>query len=225
MVASDGAGSAKHSAVGSEIACNTFLEEVAGFLDGGGRVADIDQTRVDLWFDAIVGRLHLQAEGLDCPVRELACTLVAAVVGETSAVFVQVGDGGIVVRRGEIYEPATWPAAGDYVNTTFFVTDDHALDNLRVVTDERPVDEVAVFTDGVQMLALHFATKTAHAPFFEPMFSRLRQEHPGDSAEVRVLVEEYLASDVINSRTDDDKTIVLASRLPRSSESVDAPTA
>ena len=39
-----------------------------------------------------------------------------------------IGDGGIVMRRApdEPFEVATWPEAGEYVNQTFFVTDDDA---------------------------------------------------------------------------------------------------
>jgi hypothetical protein len=76
------------------------------------------------------------------------------------------------------------------------------------------VDEIALFSDGLQMLALQFDTRRAHAPFFQPMFARLRTEAPGESTTLTGLLTEYLGSPVINKRTDDDKTLVLATRLP-----------
>jgi len=41
----------------------------------------------------------------------------------------------------------------------------------------------------------------------------LRSEPPGDSLVLAPLLQEYLASPAINSRTDDDKSIILATRL------------
>jgi hypothetical protein len=38
-----------------------------------------------------------------------------------------------------------------------------------------PPDEVAMFSDGLQRLALVYESRTAYTPFFEPMFSVLRK--------------------------------------------------
>jgi hypothetical protein len=71
------------------------------------------------------------------------------------------------------------------------------------------VDEVALLTDGLQSLALRFASREAHGPFFEPMFERLRgPEQPSESE-----LAAFLGSGPVNARTDDDKTLVLATRL------------
>jgi len=58
-----------------------------------------------------------------------------------------------------------------------------------------------------------FVIREAHALFFEPMFARLRRE---PVAKRESLVEEFrvfLDSPPVNQRTDDDKTLVLATRL------------
>jgi hypothetical protein len=76
-----------------------------------------------------------------------------------------------------------------------------------------PVDELALFTDGLQMLALHFASRSAHRPFFEPLFTTLRE-----AANPEALggpLREFLDSPAVNERTEDDKTLVLAIREGR----------
>src|SRR5687767_6272122 len=96
LVASDGAGSAKHSSCGSQLVCDTLREEVASYVSAGGSVDRIDEDLVDRWIEVLVRRLHIQAGALGQPVRELACTLVAAILGRDSSVYLQLGDGAIV---------------------------------------------------------------------------------------------------------------------------------
>ena len=70
------------------------------------------------------------------------------------------------------------------------------------------VSELAVFTDGLQRLALDFTTRQPYGAFFRPFFERLRTE-----PEPETLLEplrEFLDSPRVNDRTDDDKTLVLA---------------
>ena len=123
--------------------------------------------------------------------------------------FLQVGDGAIVYRSASSpFTPALWPQNGEYANTTWFVTDEEAADLVQLARVSG-VDEVALLTDGLQSLALRFASREAHGPFFEPMFRSLRGPEPaGDGA-----VAAFLGSERVNARTDDDKTLVLATRL------------
>ena len=77
---------------------------------------------------------------------------------------------------------------------------------------ERRIDEVALFSDGLQRLALHYQTRTAHAGFFKPMLATLRAA-PADALEsLSTQLAAYLSSPAVNERTDDDKTLVLATR-------------
>ncbi len=216
LVASDGAGSATLSDKGSKLTCDTVLEEVTSYAASGGGVSGIDEVVVNSWLDAIIHRLHLQATVTDSPVRELACTLVAAVLDSEASAYIQVGDGGIVALEGDVYAPVTWPVGGDYANTTYFLTDDRGLERLQLLLKRPPTAEVAVFTDGLQMLALQFDSRRAHAPFFAPMFDRLRHEQPGDSILLGHALDEFLSSPAVNKRTDDDKTLILAARAPLS---------
>jgi hypothetical protein len=145
--------------------------------------------------------------------RDFSCTLLAALVDEHAAVFFQIGDGAIVYQAEDgRYVPALWPQSGEYANCTWFLTDPDAVSRVQM-TRARGVHELALLTDGLQGLALQFVSRAAHGPFFAPMFARLR----GVSAtRPRALAGElgrFLDSPAVNQRTDDDKTLVLATRL------------
>jgi hypothetical protein len=155
----------------------------------------------------------LAAEALarQTDIRQLASTMLGGVVGESAAAFFQIGDGALVTRQGDSYEHVFWPSAGEYVNLTHFVTDAEAERALAFKWTPRRVDEVAVFTDGLQRLTLDFKTEKVHEPFFAHMFKPLRA--CSDSADLSAALRSFLESPQVESRTDDDKTLILATRL------------
>ncbi len=135
-------------------------------------------------------------------------------MGDGRAAFFQIGDGAIVYRgRDGAYVPALWPQSGEYANCTCFVTDEDAAERVQTVAAE-DVHEVALLTDGLQRLALRLSTREAHGPFFEPMFARLRGETRAGTEGLLEELRAFLGSAPVNQRTDDDKTLVLATRLP-----------
>jgi hypothetical protein len=137
--------------------------------------------------------------------------LLFAIVGETVAAFAQVGDGVIVIRDGDKYQPVFWPQSGEYVNTTNFVTDEAIAETLAFSLRSGPVEELALLTDGLQALALNFAERSVHQPFFQPMFQKMRQAPPGQR--LTSALRRFLDSPAVNQRSDDDKTLLLATRM------------
>jgi hypothetical protein len=105
-----------------------------------------------------------------------------------------------------------WPDRGEYENTTVFVTQDEALEHLQFEIVDRPIRKVAVFTDGIQRLALDLHNHVPHGPFFSAMFSRLSTCPPGRAEQVTDDLRDFLGSERVNNRTDDDKTLVIALR-------------
>jgi hypothetical protein len=233
LVASDGAGSASRAEVGSKLVCDSINARVDAYLRQNSNLSDITKELIESWLDDWIRRdLYQQASAEQLQVREFACTLVAALLGTTTSIFLQIGDGAIVVAEDPGYRHIFWPQNGEYANSTYFVTDDMALDNLMFKKLETsPVDEISLFTDGIQSLALKFDTKSAHNPFFHPFFTRLRHEPPGESEVLGPLLQDFLNSPAVNERTDDDKTLLLATRRPtnvdliRSGEDGQLPTA
>lgn len=215
LIASDGAGSASHSDRGASLACSELLDCIRAFIDDGGEVGAISREVAHGWLESASVRIGHQAQLDDLPIREYACTLLAAIVSASHACFMQVGDGAIVIRpRGDDWAYAFWPQHGEYINTTVFLTDSTSLAGFEFSCRKDNVDEIAVFTDGIEALVLHYASQTVHAPFFDNVFRSVRTVlEAGFSSELSMKLAEYLASPAICDRTDDDKTLLLATRL------------
>jgi Protein phosphatase 2C len=208
----DGAGSADAARAGAELACRTLLAEGAIWL---ARAKDEDWTRAaaEQLLMSVQTALTQAAADDQRPARDFACTLLGAIITADRALLLQIGDGAIVIGDGTDYQPVFWPQAGEYANETYFVTDPTASVRMAVVVLTEPVAEIALFSDGLQPLALHYQSRRAHAPFFRPLFARLRAAEPGCSAELTSALARFLDSAPVNQRTHDDKTLILASRL------------
>jgi hypothetical protein len=207
-IASDGAGSARYAQTGAEIACERASNHIAELLvDPLSEIEAIDPRGV---LGAIRTAIGEAAAATQSSMRDFACTVVGSVIGREKALYFQIGDGAIVARRNDALECVFWPEGGEYANMTFFVTDHDADSHLQFVVEDAPC-EVALLTDGLQRLALKFSDKSVHAPFFDPMFSVLRNTSPEDCVELSDSLGAFLNSEPINSRTDDDKTLVLIS--------------
>jgi Protein phosphatase 2C len=214
-VISDGAGSAEQAAVGSSTACHTFISLVRSFLNDGGVVSSLDRTQVQVWIKEIAEKLERIASETGHNVRDYACTLLAAVIGNDAAAFIQIGDGAIVISHGEEdgWSWVFWPQHGEFASTTNFVVSDNALQVLEFELAPRPIDEIVLFTDGIENLVLHQSSKTVHDPFFNALLKPIRQSTvSGHDENLSEKLNVYLASPAFCERTDDDKTLLIASR-------------
>jgi len=89
------------------------------------------------------------------------------------------------------------------------------MPSLQVVVLQEKINEIALLTDGLQMLTLSMDNMTVHQPFFKGFFHHLRMADTSEKTELLdTLLAKYLDSTAINARTDDDKTLFLATRLP-----------
>jgi hypothetical protein len=201
--------------LGSKLACDLFVDDVKSHIEVGNARALFSDNFISGW----IGKFHRTAVGWSraeiARIQDFACTLLAAVVWRDRAVYFQVGDGAIVEsQRGEAdhYSVVCWPQQGEYANMTNFLTDADAAEKVVRETRSGAIDEIAIFTDGIQLLALDYRARSAHAPFFAPFFAWLRPRPDGYSRELSDSLTVYLNSEKINSRTDDDKTLILATR-------------
>lgn len=210
----DGAGSAVMAEQGAEIAVDTAIAYLKRSLeDGRSDYAVLLRETAATAREAIVAEAG--RHGLEP--KSYASTFLAIVLGPEGGGVLQIGDGVIVVNDGgEGWSWVFWPQRGEYANTTFFLTDQDALE--RVDLDVLPVTitDVALMSDGLEPLALKYASKEVHDPYFDGMFQPL---HKADgSAEIPQLSEsltQFLASDRVGSRTDDDVSLILATRRNR----------
>lgn len=208
-VVSDGAGSAKEGGKGAELACVNARSNIDATLKNMG-LPLLDKGVVEEWVKDIQRAIYETAEVNGLTVRDYACTLLGAVISPNKASFFQIGDGAIVASGGCTQGVVFWPDSGPYANMTYFVTEEDALDHLHVNVINAHIDEIALFSDGIQRLALSFENRTPHTPFFEPMLQVLRKARLDECETLDEQLARFLNSPQINERTDDDKTLVLA---------------
>ena len=166
------------------------------------------------WLAAARGAILDLAAARDAPASEFACTFLGAVVDESRAILMQVGDGVIVYRAAgaKAWLPACWPQHGEYRNETVFLTD-NAFDQYAHIGDLRcSLELVALASDGLEDLCLHRAARRVVAAYFETLFATLQGAGTDEDHQLSAALERYLRSDVLNEHTDDDKTLILAAR-------------
>jgi hypothetical protein len=226
-VAADGAGASPRAKDGARLACDAIVAQARqwaaaarpgkrpkrGERSGARDLRAFQREDVARFVAAARERVVAAARRESQDERDFSCTLLVALVDPHAGVFFQIGDGAIVYQENGRYVPALWPQSGEYANCTSFLTDPDASSRVQAKR-VRGVHEVALFTDGLQGLALHFASRAAHGPFFAPMFARLRAVRAVRPRRLAGELEAFLDSSAVNQRTDDDKTLVLATRLP-----------
>ena len=99
--------------------------------------------------------------------RDFATTMVCVDLRWRGTFVAHVGDGAVVVQDAadQQWHVVSWPSHGEYASTTFFVTDEPEP-RLSVYRHLGRLSALVAFTDGLERLALDFATQRAHAGFF-----------------------------------------------------------
>lgn len=206
----DGAGSAARSGRGAEIAVQTTMTSIKDALNEGR--TDVPALLLQAAREARAAVLH-EAELEGVGARSYASTLLAAVLSSRGDAALQIGDGVIAVKAEDEWCWVFWPQKGEYANTTRFLTDDDAVCQIQVEELRQGVVDIALMSDGLESLALHYTTRTAHSPFLQGIMDPLVQAR--DQSEVTALsesLEQFLSSERVQARTDDDMSLVLATR-------------
>jgi hypothetical protein len=209
-IVSDGAGSASHGGEGASVICRTMAVALREHFADTHDLPDADC--LWSWIDEARDRIGAAAFARALAPRDFAATLVLVVTSGAKSLIAHVGDGSAVARHVSdgLWTALSWPAQGEYASTTFFVTDDPAP-NLRIIESDLPIDAYAIFTDGIERIALDYAAIQAHQPFFRGMIAPLeKNEAVGPDRELSRKLGAYLAAPAVCERTDDDKTLVLA---------------
>lgn len=207
-VVSDGAGSASHSDRGARLACETVVRAIS--QSNRARIHEHEFALETL--ATIRGQLQAASEEAGLSIRDFACTLLVAIAHPGLLTSWQIGDGAICFRaKAESdFQYVFWPVKGEYANVTTFVTDPTADSELEFDNAEVEIGDVALFSDGLERLILDFALGEVHSAFLQGLIPYLRREPPGRLTGIEKHMEEFLASERINKRTDDDKTLILA---------------
>jgi hypothetical protein len=142
--------------------------------------------------------------------RELATTLILLLATYSGIAVAQVGDGAAVAAGADgIVYALTVPPNAEYANETTFLTSPHALETAQITLRHGPVARIALFTDGLQRVALRLPEGTPHPPFFTPLLRFVAEA--ADSVRAHEQLTAFLNSPRLTERTDDDLTLLLAS--------------
>lgn len=213
-VASDGAGSAIYADTGSKLCCSFVMEAIKDFFEEGNEVFNLTRGKAEDIVLDFCREVKKYGENMGCDEIEYSCTLMCAVVGCKNAVFFQIGDGAMVIqKKGEIgYAPVFWPGKGEYENSTHFAVLPESVKHLKYGLAGGTVCDIAIFTDSLERLALNLRDRCAFQPFFKPLFDEIKTKFKAYDNSLFESITSFLNSQRINKRTDDDKTLIIASR-------------
>lgn len=212
----DGSGSAKYADIGAQLAVKTALEYLVDFQKQqhfwqlNPQVPCEEEAR-ELFaktINQVIIALQAQAASAGYFIQDLACTLLVVVATPNWVTAMQVGDGFIVVRcQQEEPQLLFSPNKGEYFNETTFVTSANVLDAMQVCVRSGKQEFICAATDGLERVAIRMSDWTPFAPFFQPLEHYLREI--SDLEQEDKYLMSFLDSDRLNSRTDDDKTLLL----------------
>ncbi|MBI3422453.1 MAG: protein phosphatase 2C domain-containing protein [Acidobacteria bacterium] len=206
----DGAGSAALAEVGAQLAAQTTVNFLRQQLIETELPGD-DAAWQTLLFEALKAarhRLEDEAQTRGCALRDLATTLIAVVATAGLAAAAHVGDGAAVLHTADELLLLAAPQMSEYVNETTFLVSADYLQAAQFSCWHGCAQQLALFTDGLQRLALQMPLQRPHAPFFAPLF----QFAANAGAEAEAQLAAFLQSPRIAERADDDLTLVLAAR-------------
>lgn len=214
IVVSDGAGSASHARWGAEIA----VTHAYGYLTGmAGVTANHDTYELAEVVEHAMMFVHQsitdRATFLSLPVSSFHSTLTCVVVSSAGVIVGKIGDG-VVVGSSDTYGLRTLlkPEIGEYVNSTYFITQ-LGVHPGTIVADTVVPESIAVSTDGLLEVAFDqpYSACIPWERFFGPLFTWVSGS--GDLYDRNAMVADFLRSDLIRERCDDDLTLVLVTRV------------
>jgi hypothetical protein len=208
-----------YAEVGARLACADLIELCTAMLPEELPFDQFDEFHAREWCAFLRVSLQLQANQLQASMDDLACTLVVALIGTRRSCFFQVGDGGVVVRSQDRLQLIFPPDHGEFAETTYFLTDPDISLHLRFTELNAPVDGLVAFTDGLESLLLTYPDFSVHHTFFKKVLAAA--EATGDSTDLTNQLRQLLNSTAVNERTSDDKTLIIAARIPQSGKEHD----
>jgi len=210
-VVADGAGSAKYSDISSAYICKLFIRKSKQFLEKDS-IENLSREIVVTWFDYFQKVMTRFAALYKLgSTRELATTVLYALLSENLNIFIQIGDGIIAIADEQNISAIFLPQNGEFLNTTNFATQSNAKEIFMFKTMSEPVKRIAIHTDGIEQIAFDFANQIPFLPFFSMFFNATdKTKNIGYSEALSKQLESFLQSERVNKKTDDDKTLFIA---------------
>lgn len=197
----DGAGSKKLSHLGAKLVTKMVLRYTAknfsAILEMGEAIAAHHLIQ------------YLQSElkskyGED--IREYASTLLFAITRNSDGrtIVGHIGDGHILAKKDDGLSVMSLPENGAYQNSTYFVTESHAKDHLRISFLSEPVSGFMLMSDGSSHSLVSSASQSpsvAAKKFFDWL--------EGNETKIALKAVEGALKDVISAKTHDDCSLAI----------------
>jgi len=222
----DGAGSAKFAELGATTAVKSAITSIGSCLRNtiNSESNHVDKAVISAFMreeicNGVRADLLELAETNECDLRDLSCTLIAFVILGDRLFAVCIGDSVIVSgAEGEV-QVLFEPDKGEYHNETVFLTSSNFAEHAKFETAEG-VNFLAVFSDGLVPISIDAASGSPQKAFFSKFesFNRsLMTAHEKNDAkavnDIESALKSWMQSKDVNSKTDDDKSLLLAARV------------
>lgn len=211
----DGAGSAKHSDLGAKIATQTAVETLRHEPNLTTRIQNNPKAFHTILQKTLIAALQAvktEAKSQDINPREFASTLIITIATPHFVATAQIGDGAVIISdQTNDLIALTTPDSGEYINQTTFLISPNAIATAQIHIYHGTPSHIAMFTDGLQMLALTMPFGKPHQPFFSPLFNFIAKSQNNPEPQLTA----FLKSSRVRERTDDDLTLLLAALTDR----------
>lgn len=204
----DGAGSARFSDVGARYVTRLFVQRLSELPEVDYLSAEQVKSGAIRILNEIRQQLADLATQKGHDLKDYACTLVAAWIGDKNGWLVHLGDGLAVVTDKNTQTTLSLPENGEYSNQTWFLTATDWQPHLRFTPIEHS-QQLILMSDGVQPFAMNKQGNGLYDPFITPVIRYLSQvdEELGNKALFGTL-DDPRTYEI----TGDDKTLLIAFR-------------
>ncbi|MBU1143838.1 MAG: protein phosphatase 2C domain-containing protein [Firmicutes bacterium] len=203
---SDGMGSASHAELGSLTASTFIVDFLEKYLD----VKMTDEEIITLIKEGFIetnDQLHDVANQNEVNIKDLNATLLVFVSFHDRQFYGQVGDCAAIGKIGDSYEVIAKQQRGEYANATFSICNLESIENGIYEKCDKFYPMVSLMSDGIESISISAKDKTVSHLFYDPFFKVFSHENYNQE-EVQKSLERFLASERINKKTDDDKTLL-----------------
>ena len=202
----DGLGSASMSEIGSRIAVEAAIQAVEKIS------SEIDNAELTLLAkDSVIAArraIEEKADALNCSMRDLACTFISVLVYKDTCVVAHIGDGAVVVKKGEDLIVASEPGDSEYANEVTPLTSKKWEESLTITPVYSGISGIMAFSDGIHRAALRKIDDRSmpYGAFCAPLFSFAEEITYSRDAENEL--KEFLSSKKMSDHSEDDKTLI-----------------
>lgn len=208
IAVSDGAGSAKYSARGAQLACEAVINTLQQIVSQHHDTDESWRKDIRRGYQAAFNAIKQEAESNQTDLSDYAATLLVVVCTQDTIVCGMVGDGAVVALGNDgTLDYILLPQRGEYANESYFLTSRAGSQKLDISVRPAQVQAIALLTDGLLRISGNYKARRPHTGFFTSVFNfACSVEDPQTGL---IELQEFLKSERVNQYTEDDKTLVL----------------